>query len=174
MIAAHLGAQTSERNLDRAPTTGKVGVALGQGPQTVHVVQKDNPAVDAKRSAVARLTDCVAHTMIRVTNRSDRRLSRLTVKKNVPPGTRFRRYSGTRGVCPALENGGMRYAVPPYACWRRIARIGIRAPLGETKEGVDGRVKPGQDSYYKVATRSLDAVRALLLSTRPASKNVSP
>jgi hypothetical protein len=36
-------------DLDRAPTARKVGVALWQGPQAMHVVRKDDPGVDMKR-----------------------------------------------------------------------------------------------------------------------------
>src|SRR5215831_18020066 len=34
--------------LDRAPATWKVGVALGQRPQALHVVRKDHPGIDMK------------------------------------------------------------------------------------------------------------------------------
>ena len=70
-----------------------------------------------KRSADARLTDGVAqhddarHQWVRpAVDQVDREGGHAS------PGTRFRRYSSIGGVCPAVENGGMRYAVPPYAC----------------------------------------------------------
>ena len=45
------GQRFGKRDLDRAPTAGKVGIALRQGPQAMHVVGKDNPGVDMKRRA---------------------------------------------------------------------------------------------------------------------------
>ena len=47
--------------LDRPPATGKIGIALRQRPQTVHVVGKHDPGVDMKRCAGAHLPNRVAH-----------------------------------------------------------------------------------------------------------------
>jgi len=68
-----MGKDFRERDLDRVPTAGKVGVALGQGPQVVHVVGEDGPRADVGRSAAAdppnRIAQCVdpRHQQIRAT-----------------------------------------------------------------------------------------------------------
>ena len=80
------------------------------------------------------------------TSNSDRRSIRFTVKKNVPPGTRLRRYSGTIGLCPALARGGRRCAFPPYCILvirvipsSESARIeherGFRHPVDDARKG---------------------------------------
>jgi hypothetical protein len=45
------GQRFGKRDLDRAPTARKVGIALLQGPQAMHVVRKDDPGIDMKRRA---------------------------------------------------------------------------------------------------------------------------
>lgn len=40
-----------ERDLDRAPAAGEVGVAFWQAPQAMHVVGEHDPGIDTKRSA---------------------------------------------------------------------------------------------------------------------------
>ena len=78
-----------KRELDRAPATGKVGVAFGQGPQAVHVAGKDRPGIAMKRCERTHLADRGPQPAL-VTKRPERQSSRSTVKKNVPPGTRLR------------------------------------------------------------------------------------
>ncbi len=82
-----------------------------------------------------------------VTSKSDRRSSRFTVKKNVPPGTRLRRYSGTVGLCPAFARGGRRCAFPPYPR-RMMARQPLKTcvmVLGNDRNGsITGRSFSGR------------------------------
>jgi hypothetical protein len=85
------GQRFRERDLDRAPTTGEVGIAFRQGPQAVHVVGKEDPGVDAESALARTCRTASRNASFCITNRCERRSSRFTVKKNVPPGTRLRR-----------------------------------------------------------------------------------
>jgi hypothetical protein len=53
------GQRFCKRGLDRLPPTGKIRIALWQGPQTVHVIGKDNPDIDMERRAGAHLPSAV-------------------------------------------------------------------------------------------------------------------
>jgi len=45
------GQRFGKRDLDRAAMARKVGIALRQGPEAMHVVRKDDPGVDMERPA---------------------------------------------------------------------------------------------------------------------------
>ena len=79
----------------------------------MHVVGQNDQGIDTKRRPEARPADRLAQRASTcATSRSERRSRRFTVKRKVPPGTRLRRYSGMKRVCPASEKDGMRSAVP--------------------------------------------------------------
>jgi hypothetical protein len=62
-------AKILHRGLDRASTTGEVAIAFRQGPQAVHVLGKDDPAIDAERCAGAHLPNRVAIVDLRLLRR---------------------------------------------------------------------------------------------------------
>jgi len=80
-----------ERDLDRAPAAGEVGVAFRQAPQAMHVVGEHDPGIDTKRRAGSHPPNGVAERIDVPHQQNRRRSSKLTVKKKVPPGTRLRR-----------------------------------------------------------------------------------
>jgi hypothetical protein len=69
------------QGFDLSPAAGKIGVALGECPEAVHIVGQDDPGIDKERGPPADLAHRVAHRVDVRDNRSERRSSRLTVKK---------------------------------------------------------------------------------------------
>jgi hypothetical protein len=78
--------------------------------------------------------------------RSERRSSKLSVKKNVPPGTRLRRSSGTQGSMPRRK-AECAAAFPPYACCWSLRGAQRRGNL----DGVPPCVR-SRDSAITVST----------------------
>jgi hypothetical protein len=49
--------------LDRAPPTGKIGIALRQRPQAMEMIRKDDPGVDAEGPLGAHTTNGIAQSV---------------------------------------------------------------------------------------------------------------
>ncbi len=80
-----------EADFDGFPAVGKIDVVRRQRPHAVHMVRQHHPGVYVKGSFPFGNSHRIAQHVECRTNVSSRRSSKFTVKKYVPPGTRYRR-----------------------------------------------------------------------------------
>ena len=76
------------RDLDHAPITDEIGIAVRQGPQTVRLVGRDDPGI-VRNGARARTRRTASRNVDLCHQRIRRRSNKFTVNKKVPPATRL-------------------------------------------------------------------------------------
>jgi hypothetical protein len=79
-----------EQALDPAPSSGKIPVVFRQREDRVQMIRKNYDGVDREWSFLPCDTESMTEAMFS-TRTEERRSAIVTVKKNVPPGTRARR-----------------------------------------------------------------------------------
>lgn len=86
-----------EECFDQPPSGRIIGVSRRERPDRVQMVGQDHDRIESEGMARTDSAKSLAQRSIRSVSKSDRRPSRLTVEKKLPPGMKLRRYAVTAG-----------------------------------------------------------------------------
>jgi len=90
----------------------------------MQVIGQNNDGLDSEWSALAGAMNDARRLSMCSVKSFRRRSSSVTVKKNVPPGTKARMYCGMISGCPNAE-GGMRFTFPPYS-YKKLGTVSLQ------------------------------------------------
>ena len=129
-----IGQRSGERGFDSSPAVGEVAVALGKGPQAMHMVRQYDPGVDVEGRLPAHGAHCFAKrvdlrhqqagaavTQVHreeIGGTRDPIASVIRHRASMPEDWTLGRAQGAPAALPPAPVAGCAPLHPPYACWK--------------------------------------------------------